>query len=345
MLGNNQITPLLYQPPTNPTGIAPAATATLTRPIQNADAAASRIAPAQQAAAVQSGKSTDAVMTSGGLVANNVDNLIAQNSPLMQRAAARATDQANSRGLLNSSIAAGAAQGAVIDAATPIASQDAESRNQMTMQNAQQRNAKRTSDANLRTQNRQFNAQQGNTINTRNAELGTQASLQNAQQENAVNTRNAELAMQNRQSNAGEQNRFSLTDYTAKADRQTKELVAQLDSNTKTLVQSSASASAAFMSYMDSIQKIQNGTGTAEQKTADIQSLYRGMQDTIQILGQIGGLKTTDGSPLSSLLQDPTMEPVAAPTAAGVAPAPTAAPAPAPAPVTQPVISSYNPAT
>lgn len=58
-------------------------------------------------------------------VADNVAKITSQDSPLMQRAKTSGLQMANRRGLLNSSIAVGAAQNAVIDAATPIASQDA----------------------------------------------------------------------------------------------------------------------------------------------------------------------------------------------------------------------------
>lgn len=48
-----------------------------------------------------------------------------ENGPLMQQAAARAAQTANSRGLMNSSLAAQGGQEAVISAATPLALQDA----------------------------------------------------------------------------------------------------------------------------------------------------------------------------------------------------------------------------
>lgn len=58
-------------------------------------------------------------------VADNVAKITSQDSPLMQQAKTQGLQTANRRGLLNSSIAVGAAQNAVIQAATPIASQDA----------------------------------------------------------------------------------------------------------------------------------------------------------------------------------------------------------------------------
>lgn len=55
-----------------------------------------------------------------------LDDMLASDSPLMQRAAMQGQQMANQRGLLNSSMAAGAAQGAMIDRAQPFAQQDAQ---------------------------------------------------------------------------------------------------------------------------------------------------------------------------------------------------------------------------
>jgi len=57
--------------------------------------------------------------------ASNVNKIIAADSPLMKQAAAAGYAGANRRGLLNSSIAVGAAQGEVLKAATPLATTDA----------------------------------------------------------------------------------------------------------------------------------------------------------------------------------------------------------------------------
>lgn len=57
--------------------------------------------------------------------ADNVTKLTATDSPFMAQAKARGIDTANQRGLLNSSIAAGASQKAAYDAALPIAKADA----------------------------------------------------------------------------------------------------------------------------------------------------------------------------------------------------------------------------
>jgi len=59
------------------------------------------------------------------LVQNQLNKVIDPANPLMQRAKTRALQTANSRGLVNSSMAVGAAESAMIEAATPIAVQDA----------------------------------------------------------------------------------------------------------------------------------------------------------------------------------------------------------------------------
>ena len=73
--------------------------------------------------------------------ASRVAAITAGGSPLMQQAATAGMQAANRRGLGNSSMAAGASQQAVIAAATPIASQDAQQtaqKNALEMQNRQQ---------------------------------------------------------------------------------------------------------------------------------------------------------------------------------------------------------------
>ena len=74
------------------------------------------------------------------LVENRTNNIISKDSELMQRAASRAMQQANDRGLINSSMAIGAGQTAVLDAATDIAKQDANTYAQSAQFNADSSN-------------------------------------------------------------------------------------------------------------------------------------------------------------------------------------------------------------
>lgn len=97
-------------------------------------------------------------------VEGRVRGIIAKNSPLMQSAATRATQQSNSKGLLNSSMAIGDAQRAVYDVALPIASQD----------------------ASTSFQSKALNQQAGNTALSETARAQTTGALQQRQGQQAV---------------------------------------------------------------------------------------------------------------------------------------------------------------
>lgn len=68
---------------------------------------------------------TQRVVKPEELAQTQLANITAANSPLMQQAKTTGLQQAQQRGLLSSSLAAGAAQGEMLRAATPIALQDA----------------------------------------------------------------------------------------------------------------------------------------------------------------------------------------------------------------------------
>lgn len=63
--------------------------------------------------------------SNNSLVSSQIDKLLKKDSPLVQAATTRAMQSMNSRGLTNSSMAAGAGVLAAIDSVTPIAQQDA----------------------------------------------------------------------------------------------------------------------------------------------------------------------------------------------------------------------------
>lgn len=64
-------------------------------------------------------------VTGNQTVQGQVKNIIDANSPLMQQAETRSLQQMNGRGLINSSMAVGAGQAALYDAAMPMAASDA----------------------------------------------------------------------------------------------------------------------------------------------------------------------------------------------------------------------------
>jgi hypothetical protein len=71
-------------------------------------------------------------------VEGKVTGLVSQDSPLIQQAREQGAQSANRRGLLNSSIAAGASQAAAYNVALPIAQQDATQTAQKNLESEQQ---------------------------------------------------------------------------------------------------------------------------------------------------------------------------------------------------------------
>lgn len=86
------------------------------------------------------------------LVEKRLQGLLDTDNPYIQQARTQAMEQANSRGLLNSSIAAGNAQRAAIEAAMPIAQQDAEALYKQSLANQDAATAARQFAANAENQ-------------------------------------------------------------------------------------------------------------------------------------------------------------------------------------------------
>ena len=86
-------------------------------------------------------------MTPDQSVESRSAGIIAKNSPLMQLAETRANQQANARGLINSSMAVGAGQTAVLDKATDIAKSDASTAAQTAQLNANASNTAKSLNA------------------------------------------------------------------------------------------------------------------------------------------------------------------------------------------------------
>lgn len=116
-------------------------------------------------------------------VAANVNKISTSGSPQMQSAETRAKQEMNARGMLNSSMAIGAGQKAVYDAALPIATADANINAQRGQFNANQ--ATQTSQFNAGAQNEsgQFNAQEANKADAARFDVAGKMQLQD--QENA----------------------------------------------------------------------------------------------------------------------------------------------------------------
>jgi hypothetical protein len=121
-----------------------------------------------------------------------VASILSQDSPLMQRAKALATQEMAQRGLVNSSMAQGAGVAAMTDRALPIASQDAQTFSQRALINQDALN--QANQFNVGQQNQLF--QMGQDIASR---FGLQTGQQQFQSEQATLDRALQTALQSNQ--------------------------------------------------------------------------------------------------------------------------------------------------
>jgi hypothetical protein len=105
-------------------------------------------------------------------VQGQMTSLLDKGGDYMKRAETKGLQMANQRGLLNSSFAVGAAHGAAIDAAMPIAQQDAKTHHSQSMTNQQSNN-----------QAQQFNATADNAASMANQQADNRAQEFNSSQE------------------------------------------------------------------------------------------------------------------------------------------------------------------
>ena len=220
-------------------------------------------------------------------VEQRANNLIRADSPIMQQADVRARAKMAAMGQGNSSLAVEAGQKAVLDAAVPIASQDAAAYNKAMTDTSNAINAQR-----------QFTAGATNTASGQNAQLGTQVNLSNA---DAVNKqRAAAMEAENNRWLAGldastrmdlgrldSSTRMDLGNLDAatrvqlgQLDASTRVNVAQLDATTRTslldvdnqykkLLQSDQSAQHAYNQASAAIANIANNTNLSEDAKRD----------------------------------------------------------------------------
>jgi hypothetical protein len=286
-------------------------------------ASASAPVPAYQPAVATGYTATKQNVTAEQTAQGQLANITAQDSQLNQLAKTEAAKQANSRGLLNSSMAVGAAQRAVLQQATPIAQQDASTYATAEANNTQFSNAAS-----------QFNAGATNAASLANASASLQqqlAAIQSNTQMSIADKNNAtNMAISNNDNNTKQllaqldnasklglaqldaDTKFSL----ANMDTQSKTALQTMINNNQQLLQTNVSASNIFTQYMTNLANISTSDkmdGPAKQQAADNQLAALNAQ--LQAIGQISGLdlskyfksasSATPGQPTDSQNQQP----------------------------------------
>lgn len=187
-------------------------------------------------------------------VQGQLAGLISSGNPLLVQAQTRAAQQANRRGLLNSSMAVGAGESALYDAAMPIAQADAGTYRDVELSNADMRQQTEIANVGARNQTQQFNAGEQNTtsrFNTSEQNTGARFSAEQQQQTALENTR---LQQQANMTNAENQTRMLLQQM----DANTRVEMTNIEANYRTLMQASQSASDLYSQTLRNITDITN---------------------------------------------------------------------------------------
>ncbi len=191
------------------------------------------------------------------LVQDQLAGILNKGGPLMQQAATYGNQQAQSRGLLNSSMGVQAAQAATMDRATPIAQSDANAINAINQQNAAIQNTANQYNATAQNQFSQFDAQNANASG---------------------------------QWNAGQQNAAALQTM----DTNSRETLAGIEANYKQLMQVNSSAEAMYNQALKNIADINMSADVADKAAAVASQLsyLRSGMTMVQNLNGISGLIT-----------------------------------------------------
>ncbi len=217
--------------------------------------------------------------------------ILSGGSPLLSQAQTRAEQQMQRRGLVNSSMAAGAAESALYDAALPIAQQDASTyagaeqtnaglRQQTELANVSERNTSNRLGFTESNTMRQFNAQEANQTARQAAELAQQRQLQQAS-----------LDQQTRLANMESQNKVLLQAL----DADTRVNMTNIEANYKTLMQASASASDLYQQVLRNISEITaNKDMDAAAKNAAIAQQTALLQNGMNLIGAMNNLGVND---------------------------------------------------
>jgi hypothetical protein len=175
-------------------------------------------------------------------VSGQLDSVMKKDSPLMQQARTTGLQQANDRGLLNSSMAIGAAQDSVIRNALPIATSDAnanlganrlntETANQFSVNNAQYENASSSFNAQQKNNTDQYNISNQYNQAHANFDSNVQASLKQLDQQYSWDSDTRKMAT-DIMNNAQTQKQAILTTLGKNYNSATKQkLMDQIDAN------------------------------------------------------------------------------------------------------------------
>lgn len=225
--------------------------------------------------------------------ANQLTGLLSKTSPYLTQAKTEALQDVNKRGLLNSSIAIGAAQTARIKEALPIASQD----------------ASQIAEKNLSTQNLAENrnlAEQGHgfDVEIENLQAGNRSALsaQEAGQVSALSTQQAGEKQAQTQLESAEQLKLDTAKYEqetsiANLETASRERIAQLDVDARNLDTAARSYTSFAALYSDLYSDIINNPDLpAETRDAYLEHILEAQEANFSLVEQLYGFDVNWGA-------------------------------------------------
>lgn len=236
-------------------------------------------------------------------VQGQMNNIIAADSPMMQQAKTGALQQMNQRGLINSSMAIGAGQDAVMKNALPIAQQDANMYGRSGEFNAAASNqsgqfnagaltdtAKFNSSSGL--QNSQFNAAQQNTEREANAQRQQESNLAAADTQNKLVVQQLDNAFKATMASADNQTKIQLQQI----DATTRESLAETEAEFKQLMQTTQGATDLYQQTIKNINDLVmnpdlDAAAISSGTTNQLNNLKSGMAVLDALNENISGLK------------------------------------------------------
>lgn len=262
-----------------------------------------------------------------------LSRITAQDSPLMKRARQEGILSAARRGLQNSSISAGAAQGAMVDRAAPIAQQNAQHLLTQGLANMDATNRATEVSTGRQTDVSVANMQSANQMSAVAAQLQTAVSQGNAEMANQLRMQMAQLQQQAAQFNSGQAQEANLA--AAAAENNARQTVIQanaelnrqylagtqaLDLATiqgqyQTLLAQNQSASSLYESYMNSVAQVQSNSELNPARAAQAVALIQTQLEAgLRLIDSMNGgspaapksqIPATPARPVASTVQTP----------------------------------------
>lgn len=282
-IGTSPNTPTLQQlmPATQTAGTFAASNGGTAAPTGNAPTASAQLA--SPLAGISNGMINPNDNTNA---ASQLNAITASNSPYIQQAEQQGLLTAASRGLENSSIGAGNAEAAAVQAAAPLAEQNAASATQGQLQNSQ-----------LGTQAAEFNASQQEQNQQLNAQLQTQQTQFNASQTQAAAATNT--AAQNAMTQQAQQLDEQISQqYLSGSQAQT---LAGIQGQYNELIASNSSASSMYTSMMNGISATMANQNISPGRVADtIQADVSLLESGMGIINSLNGGSTNVNVPATT---------------------------------------------